>query len=922
MTQMPPIREIFANALEFLSEEERKAYLDKTCAGAPEVRRRVDELLRAYMMQVTGFMEKGGPRHLASDPDPNRTSDHDSAGDTPGRGHSQSTPADPNRTSPHAPAVADREAPALQTPVEKDKSRVGETIGGYTLVSKLGDGGMGTVYLGEKRDGQDVFRAAIKLIKPDRVSPHLVARFKAERRVLTRLNHGNVAKVYDMGVHLAGPGEAGNASTHEPYFVMEYVAIFSTSSEKDLPALTFDDHCATHCLAIRQRLALFESVCRGVEHAHSSGVIHRDLKGSNILVAVPRNGQPEPKVIDFGLAKALEEPIEDDYELTSPGTFMGTPAYVSPEQASGEAGIGPATDVYALGVILYKLLTGTLPIDLAGVRGQFEMVKRIRDTIPLYPSAIVTKREASLPKVASERQIEPSRLPGMLRGDLDWVVMKALEKDPAHRYPTAGALALEIRRYLDGQPVEAGPDGRWHQFRKFVRRNRVLVTASGLAFLALLIGTVGLAIGLVQAHIATNNETAAKLQAMQERDRATEAEEVESKALAISWGGMRSRIRAGEALDEDNQRILRNMQEELRHLIREGPDASRKVREMAAETSSRLANLAALTGNEEAKSLYDEAIRKYERLSADFPGDSKFPNELARCHFDRAHLDMQNARLADAATGFRAAIELFQKVVASSPDVPAYHRELADAWNDLGIALKRDGKLSDAERAFEKAIEEGEKAVSREPGQVSYRIDLAKGFHNLGNVIRDQGKPKEAVEVYRKATTLLRPLALGYPEGGKSKEAARVLVDTCWDRANARGQLGLHAQALGDWTAAYQLNEIFKFHSMERLARFRAAAEMETKILAKPLPAAELYLVARHNARAYHAATEAPREPSLEKYYAARTLDLLRQARDAGYFRGENEVAALAKDPEFAVLPRDLITTFLAEPKAPSVPKK
>ena len=914
MADRLPIREIFANALECPSEAERVAYLDRACAGAPDVLKRVEELLHAHMVKAVGFMEKPGPDLLATDA--NRTAHHQPGDDTPGRGPSQSTPADPNRT-------IDLEPVKSETP---EKDRVGETIGGYQLVRKLGDGGMGTVYLGEKRDGNEALRVAIKLIKPDRVNPHLVARFKAERRILTRLNHGNVAKVFDMGVHAAEPASPGAIAAQEPYFIMEYVA------DKDSPGHTLDGFCAAHKLSIRDRLALFEAVCRGVDHAHSSGVIHRDLKGLNVLVAVPKNGQPVAKVIDFGLAKALEDEQDIDSELTSPGSFMGTPAYVSPEQASGDAGIGPRTDVYALGVILYKLLTGTLPIDLAGVRNHFEMVKRVREVIPPLPSAMVKKREDSLVKVADERQIEPGKLPSLLRGDLDWVVMKALEKDAAKRYPTAGALADEVRRFLDGEPVEAGPDGRWYQLRKFVRRNRSLVTAGSVVFLTLAIAVVGLYAGLREVKaandkeiaareeetVARRNETAAKIQA-------EEAEVLQRKALVISWGGLRAQIRSGEIIDEERKSILKDMLAELRQLVRETPDASRRVHEIGAETTFRLATISAMLDMKEADSLYEETIRRYEALLADFPADMKVPSALARarCRFDHAFLYQKTGRIADAISEFRLAIKLYEDVVTSSPDEPTYRLEMANAWNDLGVALKRDGKLTEAEQVLRTTIDERKKVVPQENGRSVYSIGLAMGYHNLGNVTRDQGKLRESIDVYGKAIELLQPLALG--TGGTSKDASRVLIDTCWDRANAWGQFGHHAEAFADWNAAWQINEINKrnetnkFYDSNLLARFRAASELELKLKGRAITAAEAYLAAKINAQAYKAATG---ERTLQDHYSMRALGLLTQAKAGGYFGEEKNVAALKSDADFAALPKEEREAFLAGLPAPSMPKK
>lgn len=873
-----PVRDVFANALECASEQERQAYLDRACAGSPELRKRVEHLLRAYE-KPGRVLDKPAPDLLASVPDPNLTADHVPAAETP---------SDPDRTTP-----ADSKRFLEQKskgPAPAEKGRVGEIVGGYELVRLLGAGGMGVVYLGEKRDGKEVHRVAIKLIKPDRVNPHLVARFRAERRILTRLNHGNIAKVFDMGVHVADNPADGGAAIQEPYFVMEYVA------DKDF---TLDRYCTDHKVSIPDRLALFEGICRGVDHAHSSNVIHRDLKGGNILIAVPKDGRPVPKVIDFGLAKAFEDEPDAEAGLTSPGSFMGTPDYMSPEQASGEAGIGPRTDVYALGVILYRLLTGVVPIDVRKAANHFEMVRLIREEIPEPPSAKVKKQGSA--RVAEERRIEPSKLPSLLRGDLDWVVKKALEKDPANRYATAGALGDEVRRFLDGVPVEAGPAGRGPRMKKFVRRNRALVTAGSVVFVTLVLGVVGLVVGLVQVN-------AAKIEA-------ENAQKIERKALEISWSGIRAQVRAGETLDESRQEIYRNMLKGLMVISREKPGASRTLRETGAETTFRIANIAALLRFKEAESYYGEAIAKYESLNADFPDTPVYMNELAACHFDRAHLYRATQRTDEAVADFRVAGRLHEDVIALVTDEAAYRRTAADAWNDLGVTLMESNKLPPAEAALRSAVEQGDKAVSLDASRPSYRLHLAMGFHNLGNCIRDQGKPKESIEFYNKAIERLRPLAANKPDDGKIKEAANVLVGTLWDRAHAEGWLKNYDKAFADWDEAYRRNEPFQFFPVDQLGSFRAAAAIEKKHQGR-IPAGEAYSAAKIHARAYKAAKDTG-ERTLSEYSAKRVFELLTQAKGAGWFRDEKNVAAFKADADFAELPKELRAAVLAEPPAP-----
>ncbi|MFO0805193.1 MAG: protein kinase [Gemmataceae bacterium] len=901
-----PVREVFANALECPSERDRFDYLERACAGAPELRKRVEELLRAHQNAV-GIIDKAAVELLASKPDPNRTADHEPESETP---------SDPNRTTPaESKRYLEQRAKSGRRSAEpEEQGRIGEVVGGYELTRKLGDGGMGTVYLGEKKDGNEVHRVAIKLIKPDRVNPHFLARFKAERRILTRLNHGNIAKVFDLGVHVVDSGEPGSIPHEEPYFIMEYV------SGKDSSGLTLDGYCSANKLSIRDRLALFEAVCRGVEHAHSSGIIHRDLKGLNILVAVPRDGQPVPKVIDFGLAKALEGEEGIDEELTSPGVFMGTPAYASPEQAAGAVGIGPRTDVYALGVILYRLLTGVLPIDLAGVP-PLKMLEKIGSDIPLLPSVKVAARPDILPKVAEERGIEPAKLPTLLRGDLDWVVKKTLEKDPQNRYATAGALADEIRRFLNGEPVEAGPDGRWHRTKKFARRNRALVTAGSVVIVTLVLGVVGLAIGLATVNAAKNNEIAAREQetlakndAIAARIDAEEAAEDRKKAMMISRATIRASIHSSEALDEEGKQRYRLILTGLRQIAVEKPGAQRKVRESNADTSFDIASLATLVSPDEAEGAYGDAIRKYESLNAEFPDTPEYMNELARCRFDRAHLHRGAGRTDQAVADLRAAIKLHKAVVALAPSEAAYRREVADAYNDLGVVFLEAERLKEADSELRIAVEQGEKAKALNEKQPSYHLDLAKGYHNLGNAIRDQGGLKESIEVYSKGIALLRPLAAGLPERGTNKKATQEVVITLWDRANARNQLKQYDDAFGDWDMAWRLDQQFKFQTGD-LGKFRAAAELEKKHQGR-IPPGESLQAAKVNAQAYKAAKDAG-ERSLREFYGKRVYGLLTEAKNAGWFRDEKNVAAFQADPDFAALAKESIPAGLPDPTSP-----
>jgi serine/threonine protein kinase/WD40 repeat protein len=385
--------------------------------------------------------------------------------------------------------------------------RPGTILGPYKLLHEIGEGGMGTVWMAEQTKPVKR-RVALKVIKPGMDSRQVLARFEAERQALALMDHPNIAKVLD-----AGATEGGR-----PYFVMELV--------KGQPVTEF---CDKNRLTTQERLELFVSVCNAIQHAHQKGVIHRDIKPSNVLVAL-YDGKPVPKVIDFGVAKAIGDPLTDKTLFTRHGQVVGTFEYMSPEQATlDQIDIDTRSDVYALGVLLYELLTGTTPLDKDELRkgALGEVLRRIREEEPPKPSTRLTSSPGLLATAAAYRKTDSQKLPRAVRGELDWIVMKALEKDRNRRFATANGFAADVQRYLNDEPVQACPPTLAYRFRKWARKNKVAFATTSAIAAALLVGISLTGWQAVRATNAERNITA-------ERDKAVElGQELDARLIDI-----------------------------------------------------------------------------------------------------------------------------------------------------------------------------------------------------------------------------------------------------------------------------------------------------------------------------------------------------------------------------------------------------
>jgi serine/threonine protein kinase/tetratricopeptide (TPR) repeat protein len=425
---------IFHEARQIGDPGARSDFLHRACSPDVVLRQRVERLLQADS-DAGSFLQTPATSSTAE------TLDHRHS-------HDQTTPL---YSRAAGEAIAERP---------------GTVIGRYKLLQQIGEGGFGLVFLAEQE--KPVRRkVALKIIKLGMDTRQVIARFEAERQALALMDHPHVAKVLD-----AGATEAGR-----PYFVMEFVE-----------GVAITKYCDRHELSLRDRLDLFIQVCAAVQHAHQKGIIHRDIKPSNVLVA-QRDGKPVPKVIDFGIAKATEQKLTERTMFTEFGQFLGTPAYMSPEQAEmSSEDVDTRSDIYSLGVLLYELLTGTTPFDIKTLRsaGITEIQRMIREDEPHRPSTRMTTLGDALAVVAKLRKTDAKRIKTTLRGDLDWIIMKALDKDRGRRYDSAADFARDLERYLNHEPVTAGPPSVSYRLQKFIRRNRTGVAVGAIAAIALI----------------------------------------------------------------------------------------------------------------------------------------------------------------------------------------------------------------------------------------------------------------------------------------------------------------------------------------------------------------------------------------------------------------------------------------------------
>ena len=972
-------RDIFLTALDLSDPQARHAFLARACGGNAALRRGVDGLLAAHA-EAGSFMDPhSGASGGRQPPD---TVDHQGA----------DAPRSPNT------ATGSLDAPP-STAAFSASAVVGTVIAGrYKLLEVIGEGGMGTVFMADQTDPVRR-RVAVKLVRDDRDSRAILARFEAERQAIAVMDHPHIAKLLDAGATDQG----------RPFFVMELVR-----------GVPLTHYCDAHRLTVPDRLRLFQQICSAVQHAHQKGVIHRDLKPSNVLVE-DHDGKPVPKVIDFGLAKAAGGlRLTDATLFTGFGAVLGTPQYMAPEQATfSGVDVDTRADVYALGVILYELLAGSPPITREGLRKAAleEMLRAIREDDPPPPSSRISG-SAEKPSIAACRQTEPAKLGRFVKGELDWIVMKALAKDRDRRYGSAAAFAEDVGRFLAHEPVAAGPPSAAYRVRKFVARNRGPVVAAGLVFLALLAGMAGTTWGLVEARkqeaaaVAERDEKEKARQAEADQKRVAEEKARESDALVTFFqdkvfaagrpkgqdGGLGHNVTLREAITAALPAVAEAFRDQpvvearLRHTLGitffylGDPRAAieQYARARALFTTHRgpddrdtlavmdnLANSYTLLGRHvDARGLHEEVLAARTRvLGPDHLETIRGMNNLAGSYTNLGQLEEArklNERLVAVytrllgpddpvtLTGMRnlantyralgehqAALALGEKVVearqrVSPPDHPdtlASMGNLAVSYADVGRhrdalaleeavlagfersvgldhpdALKSMNRLAsgyhllgrdkEAWELYKKAIAAHERIAAARPEDRVNQVSLGAVHSNAAGVLRDLGRPEESLTTFARAIDHLRAVLAREPADATAR---LFLRNAHWGRAKTMDQLGRSADAAADWDLAIGLSDD---RGRNRVQAGRAVSRLQAGRVAEAVAeAAELTKAGGWDANDWYNfacvyAVAAGKLPDRRDEYAARAVELLRKAIDAGY----RDRAHIDRDPDLAPL--------------------
>jgi serine/threonine protein kinase/tetratricopeptide (TPR) repeat protein len=704
----------------------------------------------------------------------------------------------------------------------------GALVGGkYKLLEELGSGGMGVVYMAEQVEPVQR-RVALKIIKLGMDTHQVVARFESERQALAVMDHPNIARVFD----------AGATETGRPYFVMELAR-----------GIPITDYCDLHKLSTRERLQLFVGVCQAVQHAHQKGVIHRDLKPSNILVVI-QDDRPMPKIIDFGIAKATDHRLAQRTLFTEQGQLIGTPEYMSPEQAEMSGlDVDTRTDIYSLGVILYELLAGTLPFDARRLRSAAfgEIQRIIRETEPPKASTRLSTLKDTKFEIAEKRGTDPGSLVRMLRGDLDWITMKAMAKDRTRRYSTASELAAEVERHLRHEPVTAGPPSAVYRLRKYVRRHKLGVAAAAVVLLAILVGTAGTTIGLLRAVRAEKKAVEEAATAKRVSDFLVDLFKVSdpSEARGNTITAREILDRGAKKVEEElagqpliQARLMDTMGQVFQSLglfnqalplLKSALETRRKaLGNRNLEVGSSLQNLGYLLvakGDYAAAEppLQEALAIRQELLGRNHPDVATNLAALGELNYDKGDL-------AKAEEFYQESLAIRRKALGNT------HLEVANSLNDLAIALKAKGDYEEAEPMYRESL-----AVRRKLLGEDHPL-IAQSLNNLGMFLYQMFLNKkndgtEAEQLLRQALALnRRVLGNEHPEVSTNLNNLALLLRDKGDYDQAialfRQVTELDRKNLGD-DHPYVANRINSLAStLARKGDHKSAEELFLKAMA------------------------------------------------------------------------------------------
>ena len=637
-------------------------------------------------------------------------------------------------------------------------------IGAYRILDVLGEGGMAVVYLAEQSEPVKR-RVALKIVKLGMDSKQVVARFESERQALAVLDHPNIAKVFDGGITDSG----------RPYFVMELVH-----------GIPITDYCDDHRLSTNDRVELFAAVCSAVQHAHHKGLIHRDLKPSNLLVGVV-DGKPQVKIIDFGIAKATSMSFTDKTLFTKIGQLLGTPQYMSPEQADiSGLDVDTRTDIYSLGVVLYELLVGVVPVDLTAV-GEQAIRVAVRERDAPRPSTRITELGDTKDEIAKARSTDPEKLQRQIRGDLDWVVMRAIAKDRTRRYETANALAMECWRFLKHEPVLARPPSAGYLLHRFIRRNRAMVVAGSIALLAVLAGAVAATVGFVQA-------TRAEQAALREAETARQVSDFLIELFEVSdpSEARGNSILAREILDRGADRVQTELSSEP---------------EVQAALMNTMGNVYANLGlYDSAQPLLDAALPKSEAAYG------RRSTKVARILFGLGEL----ARLRG---DFDGAVSRHQEALAIRTELLGEkHLDIAESLHALGVAFYFQSEYEAAEVVELESLAMYVELLGENDERVAnVNNSLGSVMHNTDRYEEAEKRKRDSLKVFRhlfgdihpNVASVLNDLALVLEDIGRLEEAETTFNEslTIFRRvypgdhpfiAETQAQLARLMRAMGD----------------------------------------------------------------------------------------------------------------------------